>query len=568
MPTLPTLQTINNNKTNFDSSLEFISLGGIGNVTKNMYLYIMGDEILIVDCGVGFANESIIGANLVIPDISYLQKKLQTGKKIVGMLLTHGHEDHIGSLPFILPKLPPFPIFATPFTTELINLKLIDFDIETRVKKVNFKEKINLGNNFKATFLHVTHSIPDTAHIFIETKNGNFYHGSDFKLDNNPYLNLKSDMDGIKNVASLGIKNLLLDSLGAGREKSTTSEFDLEKNFEDSMKNSQGRIIITTFSSHISRMKIILDAAKNTNRKVCFIGRSVIKAKDLGLKFGYFKIDSSDEVKVEELNRFNDKNIVVIIAGSQGQENSAFFRFVLDQHRDIKLKNTDVIIFSADPIPGNEGAINELVDILSEKGVKVLISGNEEKFHTSGHGSNEELMQMISILNPEYVTPIGGTFYKMRQFEDLVVKNGFNKNKILFLDEGLEVFFEKDKISFGKKIGMEKIYIDDTSYEEMENFVLMDRQKISTEGILILLVEVDGKTGKIFGNPQVITRGISPTDKEKLDRQISKVLKNLNLKNAANDNILLRRIIKQKVEREILQRLKKYPLIIPITISV
>lgn len=569
MPTLPISQIINNNQPNFNlETLEFISLGGVGSVTKNLYLYSFRDEILIVDCGIGFAQPIMIGTDLVLPDITYLLKKIKEGKKIVGMLLTHGHEDHIGALPFILPKLPQFPIFATNFTTELVNLKLSDFGIINRVKKINFREKLNIGNNFKATFFHVTHSIPDTAHIFIETPVGNFYHGSDFKIDDNPYLKVKTDIEGIENCGKLGVKALFLDALGAGKDKSPKSEDQLLANFQKAMNEAEGRVVVTTFASHIGRLKLIYDAAKSQNKKICFIGRSVIKAKDLAIKMGYIKMDQNDEIKVDDLNKINNKDIVVIIAGSQGQENSAFFRFVVGEHKDIRLYDTDTIIFSSDPIPGNEIYINELIEILSKKGIKVLISGGEEKFHVSGHGSNKEIIKMASILNPQFIASIGGTYFKMREFQNLVLKNGFNSNNALFLDEGQEVFFNRIGMKFGQKFGMKRIYIDDVNLEEMETFVLMDRQKISQEGVLILIIEIDNSTGKIFNKPQIIMRGIPQKDYSKIDKSLQKIIGNFTPQSSISDNSLLRKVLKNKIEREILRRLKRAPLIIPITILV
>ena len=568
MPTLPTLQAINNQPNSNLENLEFISLGGVGTVTKNLYLYSLGNEILIVDCGIGFAQPIMIGTDLVLPDITYLLKKIKEGKKIVGMLLTHGHEDHIGALPFILPKLPSFPIFATNFTTELVNLKLADFGITNKVSKVNFREKLNIGSNFKATFFHVTHSIPDTAHIFIETPVGNFYHGSDFKIDENPYLKVKTDLEGIENCAKLGVKALFLDALGAGKEKSPRSEEELLANFQKAIREAEGRVIITTFASHVARLKLIYDAAKSQNKKICFVGRSVIKAKDLAIKMGYIKMDPNDEIKLSDLNKTNSKDIVAIIAGSQGQENSAFFRFVVGEHKDIRLQDKDTIIFSADPIPGNEIYINELIEILSKKDIKVLISGGEEKFHVSGHGSDQEIIKMASILKPQFIASIGGTYFKMRQFQNLVLKNGFNRNQALFLDEGQEVFFNKMGMKLGQKFGMKRIYIDDVNLEEMETFVLMDRQKISQEGVLILIMEIDNETGKVFNKPQIIMRGIPQKDYSKIDKSLQKVIANFSSQSSISDNSLLRKILKDKIEREILRRLKRAPLIIPITISV
>ena len=345
--------------------LSFIPLGGIGDVTKNMYLYEYNDQILIVDCGLGFADETMLGVDLLLPDISYLVK---TKKKIIGMLLTHGHEDHIGALPFILPQLPSFPIFASPFTAALANEKLKEFKLPNRVQEVSFeKSDVHLGV-FSASFIRVTHSVPDTSHIFIQTPVGNFYHGSDFKFDDTPADGKKSDYEKIAKLASRGVLCLLSDCLGAESKGRIPTELTIEVAFNREIQNCPGKFIVTTYSSNIARLNQIVAVSQKAGRKVCFLGRSLKKTKDVALERGYMKLSAHLELEVDQIKQYPDNKLTLVVAGSQGQEESAMARIANGEHREVKLNPQDVVIFSADPIPGNEVLVYELIDTITKKG--------------------------------------------------------------------------------------------------------------------------------------------------------------------------------------------------------
>lgn len=413
------------------NQLSFIPLGGIGDVTKNMYLYEYNDQILIVDCGLGFADETMLGVDLLLPDISYLLNSAKQNKKrIVGMLLTHGHEDHIGALPFLLPQLPDFPIYATPLTAAFANAKLKEFNAKKRVEIVNFNDNEKNVGSFSFSYIPVTHSVSDTSHIFIKTPVGNFYHGSDFKFDDTPYDGKKTDYAKIGKAGIAGVICLLSDCLGAERKGRTPSDIGLTENFVNEMRECRGKFIVTTYSSNIARLNQIIEASLKNGRRVCFVGRSLIKNTEVARDLGYLNLKKEMEVEMDALKNHQDNKLTLIVAGSQGQENSALTRIANGEHRDVKLKEEDVIVFSSDPIPGNETSVYQLVDTLAKRGVKVIYSPVTRDFHVSGHASLEELEQLIKLVRPKKLIPIGGQFRHMFAYRKMAEKLGYKKSDI------------------------------------------------------------------------------------------------------------------------------------------
>lgn len=547
--------------------ISFIPLGGVGDVTKNMYVYELANEILIIDCGLGFADESMIGVELLLPDISYLKA---TKKKIVGMAITHGHEDHMGGLPFLLPDLPSFPIYASNLTAEFANEKLKEFGLNQRVNKVDFEGgELRLGS-FSLNFIRVTHSVPDTANIFIKTPVGNFYHGSDFKFDLTPYDGKRSDYDKISRVSKEGVLCLMSDSLRSEKPGHTPTEFPIEKAFEKELEKTTGKFIVTTYSSNINRVNQILDAARKFGRKVCFVGRSVIKAKDIAQRIGYLKIDKNMEITPEQLKNYKDSQVVLIVAGSQGQENSALTRIVNGEKKEIKLNPNDVVVFSADPIPGNEISINSMIDAMCKKGARVIYSEISDEFHVSGHAAAEDLMLMMSLTNPKKVLPIGGTYRQMVAYKKIAQKQGFLDKDILLLENGQEIIFTKEGATMGKKINLKTVYVDQISGEEVDSFVLRDRQKLAQDGVVIVLAEIDSSNGQLTEMPNIIVRGLSVQETQDIVKNLAKQIKNSlsQHKQPVRDWIYVRKFIGEVAEKHIFKNLRKRPLVLPVVIEV
>jgi len=556
-----------------NNQLSFIPLGGIGDVTKNMYLYEYNDQVLIVDCGLGFADETMLGVDLLLPDISYLLNSAkQNKKKIVGMLLTHGHEDHIGALPFLLPQLPDFPIFATPLTAAFANAKLKDFNTKKRVETVNFSDSEKSIGNFKFSFIPVTHSVSDTSHIFIKTPVGNFYHGSDFKFDGTPYDGKVSDYAKISELSRSGVLCLLSDCLGAEREGRTASEIGLTEHFADEMRECKGKFIVTTYSSNISRLNQIIEASLRNGRRICFVGRSLIRNREVAGDLGYLKLRKDIGVELDALRNYQDNKLTLIVAGSQGQENSALTRIANGEHRDVKLQENDVIVFSSDPIPGNETSVYELVDTLTRRGVKVIYSPVTKDFHVSGHGSLDELEQLIKLVRPKKLIPIGGQFRHMFAYKKLAEKLGYKKSDIFLMEDGQELIFGNQDARLGRTIPTKNVYVDEVSGEELEGFVLRDRQKLSEAGIIIILAEIDSSNGQLVGNPDIIVRGLAPSSynaKRLNSRLMQDFHKALNPRKARVTNwIYIRKLIGEVAERRIYKDLRRRPLVLPVVIEV
>lgn len=550
-----------------NNNLIYTPLGGAGHVTSNMHLYETQNEILIIDCGLGFVDETIIGVELTIPDITYLKN---TTKKIVGMAISHGHEDHFGALPFLLPDLPSFPIFATPLTAEFANSKLKEFGLSNRVQKVDFDGgQVRVGS-FSLNFIRVTHSVPDTSHIFIKTPVGNFYHGSDFKFEPNPFDGKISDFNKISELSKQGVLCLMSDCLRAEQKGHIPSEAMILPALEREIAKTQGKFIVTTYSSNIARVGQIIEASKKFGKKICFVGRSMINTKEMALNLGYLQMDKGMEIPLEQLKNYKDSNIVMVVAGSQGQEHSALSRIVNGDHRDIKLNPSDTVVFSSDAIPGNEISVNSLINNIARNGARAIYSDISDEFHVSGHGAKEELGLLIDLTKPKNVIPIGGTFKHMIQYKDVAKKHGLNDKNILLIENGQQIIFTKEGSSLGKKIGLKNVYVDQISGEEVESYVLRDRQKLATDGVVAILIEIDSANGQIVGTPNVIARGLLAQEATDVGKNLVKQIKNSlsQKKQPVTDWIYMRKFIGEISEKYIFKKLRKRPLVLPVVIEV
>lgn len=549
-------------------TVSFIPLGGMQNVTRNMYVYEYTDEILLVDCGLGFADETMLGVDLLLPDISYL---LKTKKKIVGLVLTHGHEDHIGALPFVLPQLPStFPIFATPLTAALANEKLKEFRLEPIIQSVPFgSEPIQVGT-FALSFIRVTHSVPDSSHVFIKTPAGNLYHGADFKFDLTPADGKKTQFDKIVAAANEGILCLMSDCLGAERPGHTPSEEMLSERFEREMRDCKGKFVVTTYSSNISRLNQAIKVAEKYGRKVCFVGRSLVKTKTVGEEMGYLHIKPGTEATVDELKQLPDNTVMLLVAGSQGQEHSAMWRIANNEHPEIRLEAGDIVVFSSDPIPGNEVSVNELIDSIAKRGARVLSSQGTDLFHVSGHGSSWDLELLMTLAAAQYVAPISGGYKQMVAYKRLAEKIGYSQKQILLLENGQEVIFSKEKVSFGRKIETKNVFVDQISGEEVENFVLRDRERLAKDGIVVLMAEVSAQDGQLVSSPDIIARGFSPSEAQQLSKTLAGVIKDtLAVKKSSVTNwVHMRKQLSEIANKHIFKTLRRRPLVLPVVIEV
>ncbi len=549
--------------------LTFISIGGIGDVTKNMYAYILGNEILIVDCGIGFADSSLPGVDLLIPDVTHLKNEVAKGKKIVGMLLSHGHEDHIGALPFILPNLPKFPVYGSTLTAALSNEKLSEFGLAADVQVASFTgEDIKLGN-FGVSFVHMTHSILDTANIVIKTPVGNFYHGSDFKFDFTPVDGSRSDLQKIAKAGSEGILCLMSDCLGAERHGHSRSEAHISSSFEEEFRKTTGKIIVTTYSSNISRLNQAIEEGIKAGRKICFMGRSLLKSRDVGRTLNYMKFPKKYEIRPHEIGKYKPSEVLLLVAGSQAQESSALTRIANNDDRDIRLQKGDTVIFSADPIPGNEENIYALIDEITRRGAKVVYSDITDEFHVSGHGSENDLKLLISLTLPQYVVPIGATYRQMVTYREIVKSMGYPEDKVFLLESGQELHFSKTGVRLGKKIPQASVFLDQVTREEIDNYLVVDRVRIAKEGVLIVMVELQAANGQLDSDPFILTKGFIHEKKEEFEKNLGATLaKRFSTKQDPVTSLGYYKKTIEKAAEEILYREGRSPLVVPVIIEV
>lgn len=487
--------------------LHFIPLGGIVGVTKNMYVYEMYNndklkDIVIVDCGIGFPKEKELGVDFVIPDISYLMDKKQF---IRAILITHGHEDHTSALPLLYDDLGRPPVYASLLTSMFIENKFKDKHKKILVNRVDFNKEYIFGD-FRVSYLKMTHSIPDTTHILIKTPVGTIYHGSDFKLDLTPPYGPVPDFYKITKAGHEGILCLLSDCLGSEREGLTLSENIVGQTFEDEMRKTKGKFIMTTFSSNISRIRQCVDAAIKFNRKICFLGRSMRENTKIAASIGYLPIPQSLFIKEEEVGRYPPQKICLIVAGSQGQYGSALSKLADRQNKSIQIKIGDKIIFSSDPIPGNENGVYETIEQLSEEGADVVYSDIADQLHSSGHGNQEDLKFLIRFTNPKYFIPIGGTIRHQKQYENLVEQLSYDKKDVFSLNEGETIWFVKNKAYKGDKVETKNVYVDAYGIGDVGSVILRDRKTLATDGIVFALSVVDNK-GVLLGSPKIFSRG-------------------------------------------------------------
>lgn len=510
--------------------LRFIPLGGVISVTKNMYVYELYEneklkDMLIVDCGIGFPKEKELGVDFVIPDISYLTDKVD---KIRAVLLSHGHEDHTSALPYHYDALGKPEIYASRLTATFVENKFREFQQKPKINQIQYNREYSF-ENFKVSFIRITHSIPDTLHILIRTPVGNIYHGTDFKFDLTPPYGQPPDFYAITKAGRDGIMCLLSDSLGAEREGLTLSESIVGETFETEMRKTRGKFIMTTFSSNISRIRQCVEAAVKFNRKIVFLGRSMQENSKLAQDIGYLPIPVTLSLGEEDVMKTAPNKVCLIVAGSQGQYNSALSKLANNKNPYVKIKPGDKVIFSSDPIPGNENEVYSLIEELSELGAKVIYSDIQDQLHASGHGNQEDLKLLIRLTNPSYLIPIGSTIRHQHQYQELAMTLGIKKEQVFLLAEGETVWFQKGKAFKGAEIETKNIYVDAYGIGDVGNIVLRDRKTLANEGVVATLLIMDS-AGGLITKPKLLSRGfIYKLDEEKLfadaTRLIEKILK-------------------------------------------
>jgi ribonuclease J len=547
--------------------LKIIPLGGVGDVTKNMYVYEYGNDQLVVDCGMGFPKDDALGVDAVIPDISYLEN---SDKKLHGIILTHPHMDHVGGLPYILPRLKGVEVFGSRLAIAIAEIKVREFGITNRMTPS--EGVLNLGP-FHVEFIHSTHSVPNCFHLLIKTPAGTVYHGADYKFDLTPIDNLPPDMGSMALAGKNGVDLMLTDSLGIEKEGFCPSERTLIGAIENEIRKTTGKVIFTSMSSSISRFQIAIDASVKFHRRVAIVGRSVEQNIEAAAKNGFINIPKGAIIKSHQIAGLPANQVTILVSGSQGQSGSAMHRLANNEHKIIRLKKGDNVIISSNAIPGtgNDADIFDLMDTLYKNSISVTYSGTSEHLHVSGHGYRGDIALLAQLVKPKNIIPIGGNLRHMMIYKDLAKEMNFNPEKVFVLSDGQSVLLENGVVKEGPKIETRNVYVDGLGIGDVGTVVLRDRQVMSADGILLAIVPLKRENSQVTGDIEIISRGFV-YQKESQDlindarKHVYSCLKNL--KGPATDWGFIRKKIEGELEKFAFDHTQRRPLVIAILLEV
>lgn len=550
---------------NSGATLRILSLGGV-HVNKNMYVYETDRDLIIVDCGLAFPHEDMPGIDLIIPDVTYLLDKKD---KIRGIFLTHGHEDHTGALPFVLPQIGKFPIYGSKLTLGLAQNKVNEANINIDWHVVDTNETVTLGD-FQVNFIHVTHSIPDATNLVIKTPAGTVYHGSDFKFDWTPVDGKPTEVQKIAMAGQQGVTLLLSDCLRVEKSGYTLPEKMIEETFEKQISKCIGKFIVTTQSSNISRIQQAINVAQRHQRKIAFAGRSIEQNSEIAVRLGYLTMPKDLIIKSEEVGRFKPSQVMILATGAQGQPNSALSRMANHDHK-IKISTGDMVVFSQDPIPGAESDVDSLIESLIRSGADVYYSSILDDLHVSGHEASEGLKLMLSLTKPKNVYPIGGTLRHLKRYKTLAQSMGYEDNQIFLPDEGEFVEIRNGQVNMGQKIKLKNVLVDGLGIGDIGSVVLRDRQHMSADGMLMVVIPIDRTNNEIVGDIDIVSRGFvyMKESEELISKAKQVVLQSFkDHQGDASDIHFLRNHIERQLEDFLYKETKRNPLIIPVIVEV
>jgi len=550
--------------------LKIILLGGVDEIGKNMTLFEYGDDIFVVDCGIMFPTGEMLGIDFVLPNTKYLEERKD---QIRGLVITHGHEDHIGALPYVLPRIGHPTIYATKLTKGLIEAKLKEFGLrDQKIVIIKPKDKIKLGC-FEIEPFRVTHSIPDCVGLGINTPVGRIVHTGDFKLDFTPADKKVTDLATLARYGDEGVLCLLSDSTNVEVPGYTVSEKEVGKTIMNIFSQAKGRIIVSSFASLINRIQQVIDAADRFGRKVMISGRSMEENVITAINLGYLKVPPEILVEPKRARQIPDDKLVIMCTGSQGEAYSALVRMGSGDHRDVKIKKGDTIIISASAIPGNESSIHRTINDLFKLGARVVY-GKAVDIHVSGHASQEELKLIIELVKPKYFIPVHGENRHVVQHAELAQELGVKADHTFTLDDGQIVSFDKEgrgRVIQGQ-VPSGYVMVDGLGVGDVGNIVLRDRQAMAKEGVFMIVCTVDHKTGRLVTSPDLISRGfIYMKAREKLVEDTRQKIKGL-MEKYNNQHRANWSLIKEKMRNEIgqylYQKTQRRPLVLPVVIEV
>lgn len=548
--------------------IKVIPLGGVGEIGKNITALEVNNEIIVIDCGIAFPDEEMYGVDLIIPDISYL---IDNKDKVKGLFITHGHEDHIGAIPYILKQL-NMDVYGTKLTLAIIENKLREHNlVETsNLILVNPGEMVSF-NNLSVEFIQSTHSIAESCCFAIKTKLGTIFHTGDFKIDLTPIDDKVIDIDRISTIGKEGVLLLMADSTNVERSGYTMSERSIGNTFNRIFATAKGRVIIATFASNIHRMQQIVNASLDRKRKVAFAGRSMESISRMAVELEYLHMPEDMLIEIDDIKNYNNENITIITTGSQGEPMAALARIAYGNHKKIKIESDDLFIISAAPIPGNDKLISKVINELFKKGADVIYEDLEE-VHVSGHAYREELKLMHRLIKPKYFMPVHGEYRHLKHHKDLAISLGMDPSDTFILERGDVLLINKDEAKKEGKVKTGTVLVDGLGVGDVGTLVLRDRKHLAKDGLVNIVVTIERESFSIIAGPDIITRGfVYVKEAEELIRELKDIATN-ELQNCLDNRIiewyLIKTNIKKAIERYIYDKTKRRPTIIPIIMEI
>jgi ribonuclease J len=548
--------------------LKVIPLGGLQEIGKNITAFEYGEDIIVVDCGLSFPEDEMLGIDLVIPDVTYLVKNKE---KVRGIILTHGHEDHIGALPYVLREL-NVPVYATKLTIGLVKYKLEEHGlVETSdLQVVEAGKTIELGP-FKVEFIHATHSIADSVSLAIYTPLGIIVHTGDFKVDYTPIQGEPMDLARFAEIGRKGVLLLMCDSTNIESEGYTMSERTVGQTFNEIFSNCRSRILVATFASNVHRVQQIFNSAVKFGRKVTVIGRSMVNVVNVAMELGYLTVPEGVLVDMENMDKVPQDKLVIITTGSQGEPMSALTRITFGEHKKVEIVPGDLVILSASPIPGNEKLISRVINELFKRGAKVIYEALAD-VHVSGHACQEEIKLIHNLVKPKYFVPVHGEHRHLRQHSDLAINMGMPSENTFILENGKVLELTHDSAKINGSVTAGRVLVDGLGVGDVGNVVLRDRKHLSQDGLIVVVITIEGDTGNVVAGPDIISRGFvyvreSEDFMDRL-RDIAKEAVNKSSTKSRGDWSIRKSAIREALKDYIYEKTKRKPMILPIIMEI
>ena len=551
------------------SKLKIIPLGGLHEVGKNITVFEYEDEIIIVDCGLSFPEDDMLGVDLVIPDITYLQRNVD---KIKGLIITHGHEDHIGSVPYLLKQI-NIPVYAPKLAIGLIKNKLEEHRIlrSSTLVEVVQGQTINFGKYFNVEFIRSTHSIPDSVMLAINTPVGTILHTGDFKIDYTPIDGQIMDFGRIAELGNQGILALMADSTNAERKGFTMSESSIGPVFDDLFEGCTKRIVVATFASNVHRVQQIVSSAVKFNRKIAICGRSMINMIMTAKELGYIKCPDDIFIDIDTMSTYNDEQLVIITTGSQGETMSALTRMAAGEHRKVKITPNDLVIISANPIPGNEKSVSKVIDDLMQIGAEVVYSALAD-VHVSGHACQEEQKLIFALSKPKFFIPVHGEYRQLMAHSETAQMMGIPAKNVILMENGKVLEIDENEAKFNGMVPNGRVLVDGLGVGDVGSIVLRDRQHLSQDGLIVIVLTLDSSTGEVVAGPDVISRGfVYVRESENLMDDVKNVVKNEVNKceeKGIKDWATIKSTLRENLRDYVFTKTKRNPMIIPIIMEI